>query len=60
LQIGGHQLAIVLRGDAGVGFGEDHFHQVERRSEERPIAIHRPQLLRLAALQRLAQGFFDA
>ena len=33
-------MAIVVGGDPGVGLGERHLHQLDRRAEEREVAVH--------------------
>ena len=45
VQVGGHEQALVVRGDARVGLGQHHLDQIERRAEERPLAVHRAQLV---------------
>ncbi len=55
----GHELSIVFSRDASVGLREHHLEQVHRRSEVRPLAIHRPKLIELAALERTLEGLLE-
>ena len=54
-----HELAVVLGGDARVGFGQHHLEQIEGRTEVRPLPIHRLQSIELAPIDRALQRFFQ-